>query len=939
MPEVVKVVPENSRAYPEEDAHGFEANQPLIPSREVLPEGDSEIQSQPWAAQRGTLFKRKKITGRAGLYRLTGTMAQSAHWVRDLKSPIQGPTLRFVDACLRGYSQVFVINNPICGLLILIGILYDSWYTAVASLLAVVSSTGTAVVLGVSWDAVSSGLYGYNGVLTGIALVVFSAGNQHAPGEQPDMLGAVIFMSAVSTVLTSAFGTVTVGLLGMPPTTFPFQVATWLWLLGAQSTFTYFPSAMPFAPQLAVAGGDAAHVFIATDLIQAVFRGVSQVFLVNNTATGVFFLIGLAISSPIASVAAFVGSGVGVLTALALGMDTAAINAGLWGFNSSLTTLCVGGMFYVLSRKTCCLAIFAAVITIVCHAGVGAFLGPVGLPALTFPFTLTTWVFILLGRGTTFAFPVELAALTTPEDQVNRYRVARLTTKAFTDSTQLPLTFLAINKEEDLARVEKQMLPALLCCLAAQGKVHQLRKMARGENAAERLSLADYDGRTPLMLAAAEGRMNVLHYLLKLGVDVTAVDCHGGSALEDAIRAGSLASVRLLVKHSARLSPTSKTLLQAEEMCYAAADGNVTRLQLLLEAGVPVDSKDYDKRTALHLAASNGRTTSVELLLSCGADAETKDRVGNTAKDDAVRHKHDAIIACFNQARPAGQVLQVSLSQKTLTPAPNVSMQDASEWLKVTLLCAAAQNNAIEDLKAMLTVGDTLGEGLLSGNNGDYDQRTALMVACASGKFEAVELLLANGADVNLVDRWGACALWECITHKHEEIASLMLMYGAQVMLPRSKVVSYLCQLVTNNNMHQLEYAVRICSQSMGGWLEDYDMRSPLHLAADEKKADLAKVLASSALFDATSRDRWGRSAVDCGLDVETARRSSESINESETARRSSGTATPTTHAAAQGTDTQATAPPTETETASGRKKRKERRKAKAATVEGSSES
>jgi ankyrin repeat protein len=329
----------------------------------------------------------------------------------------------------------------------------------------------------------------------------------------------------------------------------------------------------------------------------------------------------------------------------------------------------------------------------------------------------------------------------------------------------------------------------------------------------------------------------------------------------------------------------------------------------------------------------------VELLLSCGADAETKDRVGNTAKDDAVRHKHDAITACFNQARPAGQVLQANLSQKTLTPAPNVSMQDASEWLKVTLLCAAAQNNVIEDLKAMLTVGDTLGEGLLSGNNGDYDQRTALMVACASGKFEAVELLLANGADVNLVDRWGACALWECITHKNEEIASLMLMYGAQVMLPRSKVVSYLCQLVTNNNMHQLEYAVRICSQSMGGWLEDYDMRSPLHLAADEKKADLAKVLASSALFDATSRDRWGRSAVDCGLDVETARRSSESINESETARRSSGTAMPTTHAAAQGTDTQATAPPTETETASGRKKRKERRKAKAATVEGSSES
>jgi urea transporter len=822
------------------------------------------------------------------------------------------PAIRFVDACLRGYSQVFVINNPLCGLLILCGIFWDSWYTALASILAVVSSTGIAVLLGISWDAISAGLYGYNGVLTGIALVVFSSSNQHTPEEQPEILAAVILMSAISSILTSAFGTVTVGLLGLPPTTFPFQMATWLWLLGAHSTFTYFPSNMPFSPQLSVAGEDVERVYEASHLIQAVFRGVSQVFLLNNTASGAFFMVGIGISSPIASIAAFVGSGVGMLTSLALGMDISAINAGLWGFNSSLTALCVGGMFYVLSCRTCCLAIFAAVVSIIVHAGVGAFLGPVGLPALTFPFTLTTWVFILLGRGTTFAFPVELAALTTPEDQVKRYRVALLTTKAFTDCTRLPLSFLSINKEEDLARVEKQMLPPLLCCLAAQGDLQQLRKMGRGENAAERLSLADYDGRTPLMLAAAEGRVNVLRYLLKLGVDVSALDCNGGSALEDAIRAGSLAAVKLLAKSSTPLNDESKTLVQAEEMCYAAASNDLHKLELLLAAGVPVNSQDYDQRTALHLAASNGNTAAVELLLSSGADGTAKDRFGNTPEEDSIRHKHNATAICFEQARSQGRLLQRRVVTLTST-SMNMQIKDTAEWLKVTLLCAAAQNNSVEELKAMLASEDVT----ISVNNGDYDKRTALMVACANGSFEAVELLLTNGADVNSVDRWGSCALWECITHRNDAIADLLLLYGALVMLPPSKIVSYLFQLVADSNMHQLENVLRVYGQSSA--LEDYDMRTPLHLAADEKKMDLARVLVLSGLVDPMAPDRWGKTAVDCGLVLEK--------NEDQNSIHA-GTMEEGDKAAAKQSDKVVETEKTGSKKSSGRQRRKERRKA-----------
>ena len=49
---------------------------------------------------------------------------------------------------------------------------------------------------------------------------------------------------------------------------------------------------------------------------------------------------------------------------------------------------------------------------------------------------------------------------------------------------------------------------------------------------------ADYDGRTALHLAAAEGRDEVVAYLLDIGVAPNATDRWGGTPLDDALRGG-----------------------------------------------------------------------------------------------------------------------------------------------------------------------------------------------------------------------------------------------------------------------------------------------------------------------------------------------------------------------------------------------------------------
>src|SRR5262249_34744598 len=78
-----------------------------------------------------------------------------------------------IDALLRGVAQVMLQNNPMTGLLFVVGIFLNSYEYGLTALLGLVVATLAAYLLGADQTLIRDGLFGFNGVLTGITLSVF----------------------------------------------------------------------------------------------------------------------------------------------------------------------------------------------------------------------------------------------------------------------------------------------------------------------------------------------------------------------------------------------------------------------------------------------------------------------------------------------------------------------------------------------------------------------------------------------------------------------------------------------------------------------------------------------------------------------------------------------------------------------------------------------
>ncbi len=295
---------------------------------------------------------------------------------------------------LRGPAQVMFQPNVTTGVLFIAGILWGARASghvevAAGAIVGLIISTLTGCLLRLPREEGEIGLWGFNGILVGCALMTFLGSN---------VLSwiALIICAAMTTWVRTGLNNITAA-HKVNSFTFPFVLCTWVFL-AASRLFEGLDEVALSHPMLPTA-----HIydFVATapeslwEGIKWVLCGISQIMLIDSWVTGLLFLIGLLISSPWAALWALVGSAVGTYGALLYGAAESAVESGLYGFSPALTAIALGCTFYTPSWRSALWALLGTIGTLFVQAATNLFLEPLGLPALTAPFCLTTWLFLL----------------------------------------------------------------------------------------------------------------------------------------------------------------------------------------------------------------------------------------------------------------------------------------------------------------------------------------------------------------------------------------------------------------------------------------------------------------------------------------------------------------------------------------------------------------
>ncbi|XP_017242282.2 potassium channel SKOR isoform X1 [Daucus carota subsp. sativus] len=183
-----------------------------------------------------------------------------------------------------------------------------------------------------------------------------------------------------------------------------------------------------------------------------------------------------------------------------------------------------------------------------------------------------------------------------------------------------------------------------LNCAAFYGDLPRLKRLVA---AGADTSNTDYDGRSPLHLAASKGNEDIVKFLLQKEARVSITDNYGNTPLHEAIKHSHESVASLLVKSGASLD-----IIDAGNcLCMAVVREDFDYLRKVMEIGANPNSKNYDLRTPLHLASSKGLYAIAHVLLDAGASVFAKDRWGNTPLDEARIGGNKTLIQLLENAK------------------------------------------------------------------------------------------------------------------------------------------------------------------------------------------------------------------------------------------------------------------------------------------------
>uniref|UniRef100_A0A3B3VGQ2 Inversin n=1 Tax=Poecilia latipinna TaxID=48699 RepID=A0A3B3VGQ2_9TELE len=292
------------------------------------------------------------------------------------------------------------------------------------------------------------------------------------------------------------------------------------------------------------------------------------------------------------------------------------------------------------------------------------------------------------------------------------------------------------------------------------------------------LNWQDYEGRTPLHFAVADGNEAVVEVLTSYeGCNVTAYDNLFRTPLHWAALLGHAKIVHLLLERNTSGTIPSDSL-GATPLHYGAQSNNAETVGVFLSHPSVKDEPDLEGRTAFMWAAGKGSDEVIRTMLTLvpRIDINMADKYGGTALHAASLSGHVSTVKLLLEKGATVDSLDV-MKHTPLFRACEMGYRDVILTLIKGSACAELVDvdghTALHwaALGGNAEVCQILMENGISPNVQDHAGRTPLQCAAYGGYITCMAVLMENNADPNIQDK-------EVKTRLHvtgEDCASLVL--------------------------------------------------------------------------------------------------------------------------------------------------------------------
>lgn len=199
---------------------------------------------------------------------------------------------------------------------------------------------------------------------------------------------------------------------------------------------------------------------------------------------------------------------------------------------------------------------------------------------------------------------------------------------------------LLLDHGADIDQRNRHGLTPLLLAIESESLEAATALVGRGADSMA-VSARRFENLTPIASIRADCPTPYLELLLRAGATIRTEDLFDKTPLtETLLERNDIDTARMLFENYASCEP-KRTNIPSEALLYAPLFDCMEIIEMLLDHGADVNSKDYIKSTALHKASEYGKLAILKLLLGRGAEIDAEDSEGVTSLSFAASRGHD----------------------------------------------------------------------------------------------------------------------------------------------------------------------------------------------------------------------------------------------------------------------------------------------------------